>query len=558
MTADASPFVTPEFVTPGPGRWALDRSHYPGGTTPISQWLITESMAAGMERVMGEIGAPVRRVEARFVNGFMYTRVWPLVGGDKPAKKLPPVPILKLVARLHPEFRRRAKQATITLRDRPSLEVAKRWDAEIRPRVRALNQAFQDADPTGLDDAALQQQISDLLDHLRNNFELHFWLHGHDLGPLARYLYESIAWGLEPEAAIGALVGSSPSTAHPVEMLCRLRALVDASGRQPTTLDDVRSISDEARALLDEYLTERGQILASGYDITSFTLAELPGVVLGSIRSATPPSPVDHEAIAAALRERVPTEHRPTFDLVLADARAVMDMRDDNGPQTTEWPTGLLRRALLAAGSRLAERGELVDVEHTLELTPQEARAVFTGGLPPKRELARRAEHRAWLATLTPPPTLGPAEPEPPLDILPAPLPQLVGMVQVSMHHLGMDGTVATDQLTGVGIGSQLYTGRARTAATADEAIEKLEPGDVLVVRATSPAFNAVLSIAGAVVTANGGAMSHAAVLARELGIPAVVGAGAALDIADGALIEVDPVAGTVRVLDPAGSADAE
>jgi pyruvate,water dikinase len=74
-------------------------------------------------------------------------------------------------------------------------------------------------------------------------------------------------------------------------------------------------------------------------------------------------------------------------------------------------------------------------------------------------------------------------------------------------------------------------------------------------VRATSPAFNAVLSIAGAVVTANGGAMSHAAVLARELGIPAVVGAGAALDIPDGAMIEVDPVAGLVRVLE---SADAE
>ena len=58
----------------------------------------------------------------------------------------------------------------------------------------------------------------------------------------------------------------------------------------------------------------------------------------------------------------------------------------------------------------------------------------------------------------------------------------------------------------------------------------------MLVVRATSPAFNVVLTIAGAVVTANGGAMSHAAVLARELGIPAVVGAGGALEIADGSL----------------------
>ncbi len=80
----------------------------------------------------------------------------------------------------------------------------------------------------------------------------------------------------------------------------------------------------------------------------------------------------------------------------------------------------------------------------------------------------------------------------------------------------------------------------------------------MLVVRATSPAFNAVLAIAGAVVTANGGAMSHAAVLARELGIAAIVGAGAALEIRDGSLVEVDPVAGSVRVLESAASADAE
>jgi pyruvate,water dikinase len=77
-----------------------------------------------------------------------------------------------------------------------------------------------------------------------------------------------------------------------------------------------------------------------------------------------------------------------------------------------------------------------------------------------------------------------------------------------------------------------------------------MEPGDVLVVPCTTPAFNMVLTLAGAIVTAEGGALSHAAVLARELGIPAVVGAPGALhEIPDGATVEVDPVAGTVRVV---------
>jgi rifampicin phosphotransferase len=77
-----------------------------------------------------------------------------------------------------------------------------------------------------------------------------------------------------------------------------------------------------------------------------------------------------------------------------------------------------------------------------------------------------------------------------------------------------------------------------------------LEPGDVLIVPFTTPSYNTVLSLAGAVVTTEGGPLCHAAVLARELGIPAVVGAtGALRDIPDGALVEVDPVSGMVSVV---------
>lgn len=114
---------------------------------------------------------------------------------------------------------------------------------------------------------------------------------------------------------------------------------------------------------------------------------------------------------------------------------------------------------------------------------------------------------------------------------------------------MGMDGTVGHDPLSGAGIGDTAYVGRVRRAESPEEAMTAMEPGDVLVVRATSPAFNSVLGLAGAVVTADGGVLSHAAVLARELGIPAVVGAAGALDLPDGATVEVDPRAGRVRVV---------
>ena len=224
-------------------------------------------------------------------------------------------------------------------------------------------------------------------------------------------------------------------------------------------------------------------------------------------------------------------------------------MRDDNGPMTSEWPAGLLRHGLLAAGQRLAAQGYADEPEQVFELTEAEARSLFSGVRPSAGELASRRERRLLNARLTPPVVLGDPEPAPPDDMLPPSQAKLVAMVQTSLKFLGMDGEGTTEGMTGVGVGSESYIGRARTAFSAEEAIDKLEDGDVLIVRATSPAFNSVLAIAGAVVTTDGGLLSHAAVLARELGIPALVGVSGALDIEDGASVEVDPVAGTIRVL---------
>jgi phosphoenolpyruvate synthase/pyruvate phosphate dikinase len=80
---------------------------------------------------------------------------------------------------------------------------------------------------------------------------------------------------------------------------------------------------------------------------------------------------------------------------------------------------------------------------------------------------------------------------------------------------------------------------------------DKLKPGDVLVCRSSNVSWVPLFTIAAAVVTDVGGSLSHAAVVAREFGVPAVVGAGVALaTLRDGQLIEVDGDRGTVRLLD--------
>jgi pyruvate,water dikinase len=86
-----------------------------------------------------------------------------------------------------------------------------------------------------------------------------------------------------------------------------------------------------------------------------------------------------------------------------------------------------------------------------------------------------------------------------------------------------------------------------------DPAEVDMEPGDVLVARTTDPSWASVMYPAGALVVEIGGQLSHAAVVARELGIPCVMGVpGATKTLRDGDWIRVDGSSGTVEILRPA------
>jgi phosphohistidine swiveling domain-containing protein len=93
-----------------------------------------------------------------------------------------------------------------------------------------------------------------------------------------------------------------------------------------------------------------------------------------------------------------------------------------------------------------------------------------------------------------------------------------------------------------VGVGTTSYTGRALVVDDPATAFALIEPGDVVVTSFTSPSWNHLLILAGAVVTTTGGLVSHAAVLARELGIPAVLGDATAMRrLGTGVTVTVDP-----------------
>lgn len=103
--------------------------------------------------------------------------------------------------------------------------------------------------------------------------------------------------------------------------------------------------------------------------------------------------------------------------------------------------------------------------------------------------------------------------------------------------------------LTGIPASAGIAKGTAKVILTESQ-FSSFHPGEILVVKQTSPAWTPLLSVAAAVVTEVGGALSHAAIVAREYGIPAVVGVKEATKtIDDGQQIEVKGEEGKVIIV---------
>jgi phosphoenolpyruvate synthase/pyruvate phosphate dikinase len=106
-------------------------------------------------------------------------------------------------------------------------------------------------------------------------------------------------------------------------------------------------------------------------------------------------------------------------------------------------------------------------------------------------------------------------------------------------------------RLEGLGASAGIHEGTARVVLDARELVDDFDPGDVLIAPATDPSWAPFFLVAGAVVIDTGSNISHAAVVAREMGIPAVVGVQAAsMTIQSGQRLRVDGSAGTVEVID--------
>ena len=529
---------------PDAGEWEFDGLHQAEPASATLQELFPTASRIGFAEAFARYGLPLSHMEIRYVNGWAYLS--PFVHGARrtPSRKPAAPVLLKLLTRWSPSARRRTKAARAAIDNDVAIAEIERWDV-LRPRWIERNLEFQDVDLEACTDAELGDQVRLTAAHFAEGATIHFALISQVI-PIGEYLVRTAEWGIDPKIAGKAAFHGVRSSA---EGRRRLAAIADALGEAVVhDLDQVRLHSAQAAAALDDYLRHHGSWVLSD-DIVGETLAELPDVVLRTIerhRGGVSDEQPDVEAAVDACRYAVPHGQGPSFDRLLARAQRAYAALDDNSGLLASWPGGLVRRTQREAARRLTDRGVLGGLDDVFVLRSGEIAALLNGAADPgPDEIAERLVLREAQGSVTPPAHLGsPPSAPPDPSLFPEPVAQHVchfGAFLSAKFGDGLD--------TAFGIGNEPVTGTAVVAASPVEALERVEPGDVLITTFTTPAFNVIMPILGGIVTISGGPNSHTAVVARELGISAVIGVADALErIPDGAVVTVDPVAATVTV----------
>lgn len=281
-------------------------------------------------------------------------------------------------------------------------------------------------------------------------------------------------------------------------------------------------------AAWENYWTRFGDH-APAWDVAVPTDREAPQRVqiAASGLAASSTSPIARHARAIAMADaaaqtvsaRLVTAERREFAELLQAVREALPVAEDDdllflSAQAT------VRRALLAATSNLG----LTHPDEVFELTLDEVRQGRAPGSERRVEVAARKREREQAGRQEPPESFHEGQPV-------WPLPQ------------------ALEILRGTGIAGHAR-GRAVVVRALAAAPPRLPANAVLVVAAIIPSLTPLLLQARALVTDHGGALSHGATLAREYGLPAVLGVGRATALAEGTELWVDGDTGRVYVLD--------
>ena len=537
------------FEAPGPGPWEAETAHLPRPCPRIFQEIVPPRFARAFSAMTLRYGVLLSHLQYAFVHEIPYVQEVPA-----PAEEIPS----------------RFANAERALGERLWRQDLARWDGEVKPAAIRRHLELQGVELKALGDEELLDHLDECIEHSGAMIEQHHHFNGATILPTGDLLNQVGRWAdLPPAQLLRCLRGSAPVSAGwspQLEALAEAlrhndaaRGSLDASAPARELVETLRRWPGAVGAAARAYLAHHEWRIADGFTPGEPCAIEVPEVLVTAIRAAVAADgPADAQGdadqTAELVRSLLPDDRRAEFDELLAEARLTYRLRDERGIYSDVWAAGILRRAMLEAGRRLAERGRVAEPVHAVEAGAVELFALVRGtGGPSAEDLAERARFRAGARTIDAPQELGPpSPPPPPMDELPPAVRRVnEAFVTVIQHLFGNAEAAGTpaQAVRGIGASPGIVEGRARVLSGPDE-IGLLERGDVLVTTSTSEAFNQVLPLLGGIVTDSGGLLSHAAIVAREFGIPCVVGCRIATrELSDGVMVRIDGDGGEVRIL---------
>ena len=451
-------------------------------------------------------------------------------------------------------------------------EQLREWDETFKPAAIATHRELQSVDPDALSDDELVAYLARCRDHHAEMISQHMRFTAGAMIPIGDFLahvgdWTGIAAGraARADARRGAGVGRRVRRARAAHRRDRERpGGADAArlrrrpGRRCST--QLRALPGDVGAAVSGYLDLVGYRLLDGFDISGRYALELPDALLRAIRIA-----VDgrRRADGADVDDR---DRRHPRAGARGAPRRVRRAARRGAPHVP--PARRARRLQRHLGvghhaPRRARRRSPARAPRAASTTPStsstpsfdEMCALVTGtGGPSADELAARfAVPRAR----TPPRRRRrPSAPPPPPPPDPSGLPPGVGAASCARSASRSARCSAAPRRStrrtccAVSPRAAASTKGRRGASPVPSEFDRIEQGDVLVTESTTEAFNILLPLLGAIVTDSGGLLSHSAIVAREYGIPGVVGTRDATErIADGTRVRVDGDAGEVTVL---------
>ena len=318
----------------------------------------------------------------------------------------------------------------------------------------------------------------------------------------------------------------------------------------------VAELEGEGRALWQTFLEQFGGRCYQELLLTSPTFEERPDLAWHLVRGVLAvgaADPAARELAEAEVRERstrellgrLPFWKRPLFARLVRDTHRAIAAREE-----VRLCQGLLygelRAAALAVGRCLVERGRLERPDDVFQLEADEVDRLLHGRFlyPQTLPALIRARREAGAAANA--------------DRRPLPSLFVTGEGNEIEDWLeeaaGSTSSGAARAWRGVGVSPGSVTGNVRVIVDPVEQAGQLRPGEVLVARATDPGWTPLFLIAGAAIVERGGMLSHAAIVAREVGIPVVVDLPRATTVLrDGQRVRVDGSTGRVEVVGDRG-----